>query len=387
MPDPDWPCLPPEANYLRLAGDGVAGTATTLASAAAWQALAAGNEVAVALSMLNTAVTSLNFEGIGGARSADAIAGVNTALEMLSAWAQEKPPIMVSAVTAYQAAVSAMIPAEVSLANRAAQAADVAMNPLVLGALTPAIVALDAEYFGEHWPHNASAGAAYGAALTGLLAALTIPPPLSPPGASPAAAVGAAGAVSGTGGAAVAEEFLSQPVQAAMGAMAPLAGMFQAPMQAIGGLVGMLPNAWRGSPFDDTDSSADLLDATDVGFDDDGSDDLVPNSFGIGGGVAGVGAGTGGAVVGGPAMGSPALGPLPGLTSYVRPPGGFEAVESGRPVGLRGGLLSAATEHRVPPVGGIPLAPQLGADTRASTQKKDVAQARIVLGDPAHPHR
>jgi hypothetical protein len=46
MPDPAWPALPPEANYLRLVGPGAAGTATTIASAAAWQALMIINELA-----------------------------------------------------------------------------------------------------------------------------------------------------------------------------------------------------------------------------------------------------------------------------------------------------------------------------------------------------
>lgn len=182
MPDPSWPSSPPEANYLRLVGPGATGTATTLASAAVWQALMAGHEVAFSASSLNSAATAVNFEGLGGLGSATAATGLNTALQMLAGWVQEKPPILASAVAAYETAVSSMIAAEVSLANRTAQAADVAMNPMVLGALTPAIVALDAEYFGEHWPHNAGAGAAYGAALNALVPALTVPPPMAPPG-------------------------------------------------------------------------------------------------------------------------------------------------------------------------------------------------------------
>lgn len=200
MPDPSWPSSPPEANYLRLVGPGATGTATTLASAAVWQALMAGHEVAFAASTLNTAATAVNFGGLGGLGSATAATGLNTALQMLAGWVQEKPPILASAVAAYETAVSSMIPAEVSLANRTAQAADVAMNPLVLGALTPAIVALDAEYFGEHWPHNAGAGAAYGAALNALVPALAVPAPMAPPGASPAAPASAAAAVAETAG-------------------------------------------------------------------------------------------------------------------------------------------------------------------------------------------
>ncbi|MCI4674188.1 PPE domain-containing protein [Candidatus Mycolicibacterium alkanivorans] len=277
MPDPAWPCSSPETNYLRLVGPGAAGTASTMANGAAWQALMGSNELAFSLSTLNTAVTSLNFEGVGGLSSATAVTGLNTALQLLAGWAQEKPPIAASAVSAYETAVSSMIPAEVSIANRTEQAADVAINPAVLGALTPAIVALDTEYFGEHWPHNAGAGAAYGAALAALVAALTVPPPISPLGASPAAPATAAAAVAQTAGVTAAGEamkesgqvtqmagqtaaapakaaggagemssMMMQPMQAAMGAMQPLMGMFQAPVQAFQGLSG-LPQSMMGS--------------------------------------------------------------------------------------------------------------------------------------------
>ena len=47
MPDPSLPGLPPEVNYLRLVGPGAAGTATTMANALGWQAVAVANEAAV----------------------------------------------------------------------------------------------------------------------------------------------------------------------------------------------------------------------------------------------------------------------------------------------------------------------------------------------------
>ena len=122
MPDPEWPCSPPEVNYLRLAGVGAAGTATTLANAAAWQALMAGNEMAFSVSALNTAVTALDFEGVGGLSSCTTATGLNAALQLLAGWAQEKAPIAAQAVAAYETAFSSMVPAEVCLANRAEQA-------------------------------------------------------------------------------------------------------------------------------------------------------------------------------------------------------------------------------------------------------------------------
>ena len=398
MPDPAWPSSPPEANYLRLVGSGAAGTATTLASAAAWEALMASNEIAASVSTLNTAATALNFEGLGGAASAGTATGLNTALQLLAGWAQEKPPIAATAVAAYETAVSAMIPAAVSLANRAEQAADVAMNPLVLGALTPAIVALDLEYFGEFWPHNASAGAAYGSALTALLPALAVPPPLAPPGASPAAPAAAAAAVAETAGQAAAGEAMKEsgqaaklagdgtaaPVEAAgqlassmaqpmQSAVQPLMGMFQAPMQAVQGL-SSLPQSMLGQ----------LAGIAGAGLDDDAElpAAMLPAAgvpVGIGGG-AGAGIGALGGAVGGVGGGVPGA----GLTSYTRPTSTFEPETSGRPVSLKAGLLSAS-DLRGPTTttgpGPVPVSPaQAGmlGNSKGDNNKDEIQHARIL---------
>ena len=385
MPDPSWSSSPPEVNYLRLAGPGVAGTATTVASAAAWQALAIGDELAASASALNATATAVDFEGVGGLSSIAAVTGLNTALQMLAGWAQEKPPIAASAVSAYETAVSSMIPAAVSIANRTEQAADVALNPLVLGALTPAIVALDAAYFGEHWPHNAAAGAAYGSALGALAAALAVPPPLSPPGASAATPAAAAAAQSaaqavaggvleesgqlataaGDGAAAPAEAAgqagrigsMMQPIQSALGAMQPAMGMFQAPVQAAGGTSGLLQSM--------TGPLGGLTDA-------------VPgDGFGLPGGfvsaaanptgVWGVGAGAAGGAAPGATVGGGGPGggiPGTGLTNFTRPTSSFPPESGGRPVGVKTGLLGAG-EQRGPtagPIGaaGMPVAPPVG---------------------------
>lgn len=396
MPDPSWPCSPPETNYLRLVGPGAAGTATTMASGTAWQALMGSNELAFSLSTLNTAVTALNFEGVGGLSSTTAVTGLNTALQLLAGWVQEKPPIAASAVSAYETAVSSMIPAEVSIANRTEQAADVAINPAVLGALTPAIVALDTEYFGEHWPHNAGAGAAYGAALAALVAALAIPPPIAPLGASPAAPATAAAAVAQTAGVTAAAEamkesgqvtqmagqtaaaparaagevgqmssMMMQPMQAAMGAMQPLMGMFQAPMQAFQGLsslpqslMGQLGGMFGGMKGGDAAMpAAQMVKASSPG--------------GLGGGSGG----------GGGAGGFPGA----GLTSYTRPTSSFAPENSGRPTSLKTGLLSA-TELRGPTAsgmgGGMPVSPAhagMLAHGKGDDSKDEVARARIVM--------
>ncbi|TGD84498.1 PPE domain-containing protein [Mycolicibacterium sp. CH28] len=398
MPDPAWPCSSPETNYLRLIGPGAGGTATTMASGAAWQALMGSNELSFSLSQLNTAVTSLDFEGVGGLSSMTAVTGLNTALQLLAGWVQEKPPIAASAVAAYETAVSSMIPAEVSLANRTEQAADVSINPMVWGALTPAIVALDTEYFGEHWPHNAGAGATYGAALAALVAALAVPPPIAPLGASPAAPAAAAAAVAqaaGTTGMNAATQgtgqvtqmagqtaaapasaagdmssMMMQPMQAAMGAMQPLMGMFQAPMQAFQGL-SSLPQSMMGSlggMFNGMKAGDAAMPAADL---------VKASAPAAGGGGGGGGAGGGG---GGGGL------PGAGMTSYTRPTSSFAPENSGRPTSLKTGLLSAA-EVRGPASTGMggsamPMSPahagMLGQG-KGENSKDDVAHARIVV--------
>lgn len=403
MPDPSWPSSPPEVNYLRLLGPGAAGTATTLASGAAWQALMAGNEALFAASTASTAATALDFEGVGGASSTAAVSRLNALLQLLSCWAQEKPPIAASAVAAYEMAVSSMIPAEVALANRAEQAADVALNPMVLGALTPAIVALDTVYFGEFWPQNASSGAVYGATLAALAAALAVPPPMSPPGAAAAApATGAAAVAQAAGQVAAAEAMeksadaatatgssgtapahavaeggrlasaLSQPLQTAIGALQPAMGMFQAPAQAAQALAS-LPQSM----------SAGLAGA--FGRDGLGSGELPTALLGNAGG-AGVGsvtAGAGPAVGGGGGGFSSAAGPAAGLTSYTRPPTSFPSENGGRPAGLKTGLLSAMDTRGVGPTGlggsAIPAgSPTASGQTKGAADKDGVAHARIT---------
>ena len=416
MPDPTWPSSPPEVNYLRLVGPGAAGTGTTLASGAAWQALMASNEAAASVSTVNAAATALNFEGLAGAASVTTGTGLNTSLHLLAGWAQEKAPIAAAAVSAYETAVSTMIPAEVSVANRTAQAADVAMNPMVLGALTPAIVALDTEYFGEHWPHNASAGAAYGAALSALVPALAVPPPLAPPGASPAAPAGSAAAVAQAAGEATGQEALKQSGQAAklltdgagssteqigqmastmmaplQSAMQPLMGMFQAPMQAFQSL-SSLPQSMMGQ----------LGGLSQTGM---ASEAQIPSAMlaaagGSGTGLAGaagsvgagsVGAGAGAAGLGGAvSAGAGGLGggvgaPAAALSSFTRPVSSFAPESGGRPAGLPNGLLSAS-ELRSPTTSGaggpMPISPaQAGmlGHGKGENAKDEVALARIVL--------
>lgn len=385
MPDPAWPSSPPEVNYLRLAGTGAAGTASTLASIAAWQALMVSNEVAFSLSSLNTAVTAADFEGVGGLSSSTTATELNTSLQLFAGWTQEKPPVVSSAVSAYETALTSMIPAAVSLANRAEQAADVAMNPVVLGALTPAIVALDTEYFGEHWPHNASAGVAYGAALTALIGALSVPPPLAPPSGS-TAPVAAAAAIAQEGAQVAAGQAmkqtasltakdsiapaemagqvagsLGQPLQAVSGAAQPALGMFQAPLQSLQALGGLAQPTLGPEEFE---PGLPMIGAA-----------AAPGA--VGGAASGlnVGAGSGSGAV-----------PATGLTSYARPATSFPAENAGRPVGLKPGPLNAAELRGPTMVGPMPMSGGRSS-SKSSDKEEGVTRARVTVSGSADQQR
>jgi PPE-repeat protein len=361
--------------------------------------LVGSNELAFSLSTVNTLSTAVDFEGIGGLSSTSMAGMLNSALQLLTGWAQEKPPITATAVSAYETAVASMVPAEVSIANRTEQAADVAANPAVFGALTPAIVGLDTEYFGEHWPQNAAAGAAYGAALAGLVAALAIPPPPAPLGASPAAPAIAAGAVAqaagtatmsgamgsvgelsptaaaplqGTAGTTQLGSMLTQPVQAVMAAVQPLIGMFGVPAQGIQGL-SSIPQSMMG-PLGGLFNGMSASDAAVPG-----------NEVVRAGGVAGTGAAPAGGAGGYPGA---------GLTSYTRPMGSFAPATGGRPVGLKTGLLSAELRAATASVGsggasGLTpgaLGPGMLGHGRPASQdemKSHLTSARIAVAD--HP--
>ena len=351
-------------------------------------------------------MTAANFEGVGAASSVATISDLNAALQLLTGWVQAKPPVAISAIAAYETAVSSMIPAQICMANRAEQAANVAANPAVLGALTPAIVALDAEYFGEHWPHNAGVGVAYGAALAALVAALAIPPPVAAPGSAASAPVTAAAAVAQAAGRALAGEVMKesgqlaksvgngtavpteavgqagtmmQPVQAALGSIQPLMGMFQTPIQGMQTLAGPLqsiPGALRAMP-----SGPD-------------SDEYESASTALSGASTPVGDHNAGVARGNAGYGSAAGLPGPGITSYSRPASSFAPETAGQPAGLKTGLLSAAdvrgTAAAGAGTGALPMSPAASgmlARGRDAGDQDGGPRARIVAQAQAHPER
>jgi len=171
-------------------------------------------------------------------------------------------------------------------------------------------------------------------------------------------------------------------------AMQPLLGMFQAPMQAVQSLAG-LPQSMLGQLSGLSGASlageAEMPAAMLAAAASPGAGAAGGAGAGLGG-VGGLGA-AGGSVGGGAGVGSV---PGPPLTSYTRPTSSFAPESSGRPVGLRNGLLSAA-ELRGPTTAGggaLPVSPanagMLGRG-KGEDNNDDVAHARIVLAGDRQP--
>jgi PPE-repeat protein len=210
--DPRW-TGPPEA----IAATFETGTtASVIANNLVWVTETAQHELAMGLSITNTAATLDSWQGLGSAASAVAATGLNAGLQTMAGWTAHKITVAQGAVDAFTTAQSSVIPAVVSQTNRDEWTVLNATN--IIGQNTPAIVERDLEYFGEHWPHNSSVGWAYSSALSALTAALAIPPPVATMGASPAAPVAAGEAVSEAAASTGAQDGVSLSSQAATAA-------------------------------------------------------------------------------------------------------------------------------------------------------------------------
>ncbi|WP_139829579.1 PPE domain-containing protein [Mycobacterium gastri] len=226
-----WSAFSPEANYAALASG--SGPASTLAYADTLSAQAAQVRAVVAASAASGAATyGTGWQGAGATASAVTHGVLDAQHELLAAALVDKASHVVAAAGAHQSALASMVTAQEAGANRVDEAAAQQLNPLVWGALTPKIVALNVEYYGQMWPHNAAAGAAYGVALRAAAAAIMVPFPPAVPGASlAAAAVGLAeaGAISAAGATLRASE------QAAHAVLTPAAAAPQGGAGARGG--------------------------------------------------------------------------------------------------------------------------------------------------------
>jgi PPE family/Restriction endonuclease fold toxin 5 len=226
-----WQLGTPDVNYDLLAAGGT-GPGTTLASAGAHGELAALLESVASSSVANMAGTYPHWTGVGGSAAQFAHGGMNGETVGLAAHVASKVAPLTAAAQAWPTAVAAMYPSPVVWANRANEHADQLINPLVWGALTPEIVALNLHY-GHMWATNASAGASYGAALRTAAAALVVPAVPAVSGASPAAAAAAGAALAETGTLSGLQAGLAAGEQEAMAVISPAAAAPAAAVSAV----------------------------------------------------------------------------------------------------------------------------------------------------------
>ncbi len=395
-----WPMSDP-ATTARLF-EGGPGPETTLANAAAWAIEAAVHDLSMGLSAINIANLVPSFMGVGGTAAAETGTLLNALAGVMGGHCLKQQLLGLAATELYAAARAGLIPSEIIDTNRVECANDVAINPLVLGALTGRIVELNAEY-GMHWAQNAAVGSAYGSGLNSLTTALLSTPPPVAMGANPAGPAMMASSVAqdvGTGAATTAaqattkyattgmqgvsaagggmDQMIGSVTQALGSAVQPLSGMFQSVPQMFQGLTG-LPQMLMGA-FGGMFGGMGAGDASAAGR-MPGAEAIRALS-GAGGGVgAAGGGGSGGGASGGVGGGAP------GLTQFTRPASSFEP-EGGRASGLKPGLLNPA-EVRSGPVasGGMPMSPAgLLGRGQGDEDKKEVQHARIVASDDRIRH-
>ncbi|EUA15292.1 PPE family protein [Mycobacterium kansasii 732] len=148
-----WSAFGPEANYTALVSG--SGPASTPAYAETLSAQAAQVQAVVAASAATGAATyGTNWRGVGAAASAVSQSALDTQHELLAAALLEKASHVAAAAGAHQSAVASMVTAQEAVANRCDEATARQLNPLVWGALTPQIVALDLQYYGQMRPRG-----------------------------------------------------------------------------------------------------------------------------------------------------------------------------------------------------------------------------------------
>jgi PPE-repeat protein len=240
----DAAAVTPEVNYtLMSTGD----LGESLVQAAAGYESVADMLMAELTAMgLNTSTTAaVGWLGPGGVMMQMSAAEFMAVCALASAWVRVGQIQAAEVAAAHAAAVASMIPAEVSLTNRATQAGLVATN--AFGQNTPGIVALDAQYFGHFWVTNATARTGYGAVVSTALGALAPPAPFSPTAADPAgpaaAVAGDAAATGGEGALQTSARAMTQVAEMPAREAGPAEGMMSSLAGQAGGIFGQAGSA------------------------------------------------------------------------------------------------------------------------------------------------
>jgi PPE-repeat protein len=343
----DGAAYPPELNFYQLtAGDMAASAAAAML---AQQALSAAMSAELATLGVNTSSTAtIGWEGPGGVAMTLSATQMMDVFGMAIAWLEEGSAATAQIVEAHQTAAQTMIPGPVCDENRATYGGLALTN--FMGINFPPMGALDASYFGEFWPHNATALSVYQAVVTAAMAILSTPPPMSPTAADPAGALaGVAQAAAQTAGqsalqtsAQTMSTTAEAPAAASQGAggsmssaMGSMSSMMSMPMQMMSSLPQMLAQAPQmlGQVMQ---SGMGLLGPLTSSLGSGAGGDAALASSIAPGGAGGIGAaGLGGGGGGGLGSGFGGAGPV--ASSFTRPASSFNTPSAPKLPGGWGG--------------------------------------------------
>jgi hypothetical protein len=242
-----WPGFDPATAYTLMTGS--VGAAPMHVASAALSALGGATDSTVASSAANTVATAANWSGLGQTAAAASVTTLNTDQSVYGQLSMLKAQLLAAAGELHTMTPPQMVTHVQANANRMEYVADNAINPWVLGALTPRLGELDTEYFGFMWPNNASAGLRYGAGLDALgaaLSALSALPSLA--GGSVAAPAMAAADVAANAGITMAGAAMSSVEQAATAAISPATSVASQASSLLGQAPLSAPSTTSSSP-------------------------------------------------------------------------------------------------------------------------------------------
>jgi PPE-repeat protein len=205
----DFGGLPPEINSARMyAGPGAG---SMLASASAWDGLASElRSTALSYGTVTSELADSTWQGPSSAAMEEAVTPYVAWLNSAAAEAEQTASQARAAASAYQTALTSMVPPEVIATNRLQLAMLNATN--TFGQNTPAIASNEAQY-GEMWAQDAAAmyGYAANSAAAARVTPFTAPPSTTNPAGTATQAAATAQAVGTSSGAGV-QSALSQLV-------------------------------------------------------------------------------------------------------------------------------------------------------------------------------
>ncbi|WP_110796999.1 PPE domain-containing protein [Mycolicibacterium llatzerense] len=359
----DAAAMPPELNHTLLSTGDLGASLTT--AAAGYESVADMLMAEITAMGINTSTTAMiGWQGAGGVAMQMSAADFMAVCAAASAWVRVGQAQAMEVTAAHTVAVQSMIPAEVCLTNRSTQAGLVASN--ILGQNTPAIVGLDAQYFGEFWVQNATARTGYGSVVTTAMAALSVPGPFSPTASNPATAAASIAQTAATEGGNTAmqasqksaEQIANGPLRdaasapsSAQGMMSSMGGQMSSMLGQLGGQFGQVTQMGQQLP-QMLGQAPQMLSGMLGQFGQMGGPAAaVPAGLTPGLGAPPVGALgglPGGGIPGGGIPGGPSSVP----TSFVRPAGSFNSPANPTLPGGWQGAAGSAAETRAAGMGG-----------------------------------